>query len=91
MQPLSLKRNDIVNAYQEFFDELLCCPFGSEEAFRFAEIRVANPTVKPSDAIQLARVDLFITNDRRLSQLEIKDVTRVISLSEWNSEQIECR
>lgn len=58
--------------------------FDRETARRYAEIR-RNRTIRPPDAIQLAcaaqvGVDLFITNDDRLSRLAISGIQFLVSL-----------
>jgi predicted nucleic acid-binding protein len=61
------------------------CDFGLAAADRYARIR-AMGTIKAPDAIQLAcaaaaRVDLFVTNDDRLSRMIVPDVPIVTSLA----------
>ena len=58
--------------------------FDRETARRYAEIR-RNRTIRPPDAIQLAcaaqvGVDLFITNDNRLSRLTVPGIQFLVSL-----------
>jgi predicted nucleic acid-binding protein len=53
--------------------------FGPEAASRYADIR-SRERIKPADAIQLAcasaaGIDLFVTNDNRLSRLVIAGIT----------------
>jgi predicted nucleic acid-binding protein len=60
-------------------------PFGAEAARRYAAIR-RDREIRPPDAIQLAcaaqaRVDLFITNDDRLSDKSIPGIEFVSSLA----------
>lgn len=59
-------------------------PFDREAARLYAQIR-QNRAIRPPDAIQLAcagvaRVDLFITNDERLSRYTVPGVQFVASL-----------
>src|SRR5205814_9909205 len=59
-------------------------PFDAAAAPRYAEIR-ADRTIKAPDAIQLAcaatgDIDLFITNDDRLSRKHVPDVKFIASL-----------
>lgn len=59
-------------------------PFNPEAARVYARLR-QHRALRPPDAIQLAcaapaRVDLFITNDERLSQLTVAGVPFVSSL-----------
>jgi len=58
--------------------------FDRETARRYAEIR-RNRSIRPPDAIQLAcaanvGVDLFITNDDRLSRLTVPGIQFLVSL-----------
>lgn len=58
--------------------------FDRETARRYAEIR-RNHNIRPPDAIQLAcaaqvGVDLFITNDDRLSRLTVPGIQFLVSL-----------
>ncbi len=58
--------------------------FDREAARRYAEIR-RNRSIRPPDAIQLAcaaqaGVDIFITNDDRLSRLTIPGIQFLVSL-----------
>ncbi len=68
-------------SYYNFFSggsvELIA--FGPEAARRYAEIR-SREKVRPADAIQLAcasagGIDLFVTNDNRLSRLVVSGIT----------------
>lgn len=59
-------------------------PFDSPAALRFAEIR-QDRSIKAPDAIQLAcasvaRTDLFITNDNRLSRKNVRGIQFIQSL-----------
>ena len=59
--------------------------FNAAAAELFAHIR-QHPTIKPADAVQLAcagaaGVDLFITNDDRLSRYDIPGVGFITSLT----------
>lgn len=59
-------------------------PFDSHAALKFAEIR-QDRSIKAPDAIQLAcasvaRADLFITNDNRLSRKNIRGIQFIQSL-----------
>ena len=59
-------------------------PFDQHAARRFAMIR-ASGGIRPPDAIQLAcaaqaGVDLFVTNDDRLSRLQIEGVQFIVPL-----------
>ncbi len=59
-------------------------PFTAETSDRYARIR-AGRNVRPADAIQLAcaaqaGVDLFLTNDRRLSQVTVPGIQFIADL-----------
>lgn len=59
-------------------------PFTAETADRYARIR-AGRSVRPADAIQLAcaaqaGVDLFVTNDRRLSHVTVSGIQFIADL-----------
>ncbi len=65
--------------------EIKVLPFGLEAASAYASIR-QDKTIKPPDAIQLAcagsaGVDLFLTNDDRLSSKNISGIDFITSLS----------
>jgi predicted nucleic acid-binding protein len=82
-----LERNEL--ALRERYEEILnaralLIPFDRDAARVYSEIR-RDRTIRPPDAIQLscaavARVDLFITNDDRLSRKAIPGVQFVSSL-----------
>jgi predicted nucleic acid-binding protein len=60
-------------------------PFDESAALHFADIR-ADRTIRPPDAIQLAcaaaaGVDIFVTNDARLSRKVVPDVPIMTSLA----------
>ncbi len=77
------------NALQQQYRQALArgsvlLPFDEESALLYAAIR-ADRSLRPADAIQLAcaahaRVDLFITNDDRLSQKVIPGIHFITSL-----------
>jgi predicted nucleic acid-binding protein len=72
-------------AYEEAIArEAVLLPFSREAARRYAEIR-RDRSIRPPDAIQLAcaaqaRVDLFITNDDRLTTRSIAGIQFIQSL-----------
>jgi predicted nucleic acid-binding protein len=82
-----LERHDL--ALKDKYEEMLSSrarlvPFDREAARFYAEIR-QDRTIRPPDAIQLscaavARVDLFLTNDDRLSRKMIPGIQFVSSL-----------
>jgi predicted nucleic acid-binding protein len=77
----------LVNRYRSFFEHsaLTVIPFDLKAACLYAEIRNDRGIARP-DAIQLAcaaaaEVDLFITNDERLSAKRVPGVKFVTSLA----------
>ena len=81
VKPLSTGNTALADRYREFFGgpHLTVSPFDLAAAETFAHIR-QDRSVHPADAIQLAcaesaQVDLFITNDDRLSQKNIPGVS----------------
>ena len=86
VKPHKLKKMDLTQAIRDFFQssEIEVLPFDMEAAELFARIR-AEHNVSPTDAIHLAsaaqaRVELFLTNDRQLSRLNIPGVHFIASL-----------
>ena len=86
VKPHKLKKMDLTQAIRDFFQssEIEVLPFDMEAAELFARIR-AEHNVSPADAIHLAsaaqaRVELFLTNDRQLSRLNIPGVHFIASL-----------
>jgi len=86
-KPKELGDSILEKTYLTFFQcgavELV--PFELEAARRYGEIR-SRERVRPPDAIQLAcaaagGVDLFVTNDNRLSGLVISGITFITSLA----------
>jgi predicted nucleic acid-binding protein len=77
------------HALQQRYEDVLSqtarvIPFDQDAARRYAEIR-RNRSIRPPDAIQLAcaalaGVDLFITNDDRLSRLSVPGIQFLVSL-----------
>jgi len=87
VKPLRASRQDIANSYRAAFrhSHVTVLPFDFQAADAFAKIRV-DPGIKPADAIQLAcaasaGMDLFITNDERLSQSHVPGINFITSLS----------
>ena len=75
-----------VDAVKHFFssDSVSLLPFTPETADRFSMIR-ASTGAHPADAIHLAsaavaQVDLFLTNDRKLLQLQIPGIKFIADL-----------
>ncbi|HEY3079886.1 MAG TPA: PIN domain-containing protein [Chloroflexota bacterium] len=63
----------------------LILPFDRATARRYATIRAADRSIRPPDAIQLAcaaegGIDLFITNDERLSRKIVPGIRFITSL-----------
>lgn len=80
-------REETVEPYCEAMRQLVRIPFEQEAALCFAKLRVANPPLRPPDAIQLAcvlsgRCDLFLTNDSRLTGVNIPSKLTIQSLGE---------
>ncbi|HWF66929.1 MAG TPA: PIN domain-containing protein [Acidobacteriaceae bacterium] len=86
VKPYKLEKMDLVRAMRDYFQnsEIELLPFNAETAEVYARIR-AEYDVSAADAIHLAtaaqaRVDLFLTNDRRLSQLTIPGIHFIAGL-----------
>jgi len=86
VKPVAEGRADLEQRYIEFFRSgaVEVLPFTIEAATRFARIR-QDRAIKPPDAIQLAcaaaeGIDLFITNDDRLSEKVVAGVNFISSL-----------
>jgi predicted nucleic acid-binding protein len=88
VRPITLKAVAIERKYLEFFRSpaLTVLPFDFRTAQSYAQIR-QDRSIRPPDAIQLAcaaaaGVDLFITNDTRLSKKIVPGVNFITSLSD---------
>jgi predicted nucleic acid-binding protein len=85
VKPKAEAADDLVRSYERLVTSAATVlPFDAAGARRFAEIR-ATTAVKAADAIQLAcaahaQVDLFITNDDRLSRLVVPGIHFISSL-----------
>jgi predicted nucleic acid-binding protein len=85
VKPVEHGREDLRLAYQEALTSAATIvPFDQEAALAYARIR-KDRSIRPPDAIQLAcaahaRVDLFITNDDRLSKKLVDGIHFVTSL-----------
>jgi predicted nucleic acid-binding protein len=86
-KPISSGSTGIVARYQSFFasDQIVVSVFGFPAAEAYGNIR-QDRSIQPADAIQLAcassaGIDLFITNDERLSQKSIPGVKFLTSLA----------
>ena len=87
VKPLSTRHTSLVEQYRKCFasPHLTVCGFDMEAAEYYGRIR-QDRTIGPADAIQLAcaastAVDLFITNDDRLSQKNIEGINFITSLN----------
>lgn len=86
VKPTRMNNPALVEAYEDLFTRhTMLIPFDEGAARLYSSIR-ADRTVKAPDAIQLAcaasrQVDLFITNDDRLSQEVVPGIQFIVSLS----------
>jgi len=86
VKPTEVQRQDLCDKYtQALRAAAQVVPFDEGAAATYAEIR-CDRTIRPPDAIQLAcaaqaRVDLFVTNDERLSRKSIRGIQFVTSLA----------
>jgi predicted nucleic acid-binding protein len=88
VKPLSLGNKPLADRYRALFaaPQLTVAPFGSNAADAYAEIR-QDRSIHPADAIQLAcaaaaEIDLFITNDGRLSKKNVPGIKFISGLRE---------
>jgi predicted nucleic acid-binding protein len=88
VKPLQANRQDLVSRYHDFFQRpgISVIPFDLEAASSFASIR-QDTRIRPPDAIQLAcaaaaGIDLFITNDDRLSKFHVQGVHFITGLNQ---------
>ena len=86
VKPMALQRSDLVERYLAFFRNpvVTTIPFDLKAAPLYARIR-QDRSIRPPDAIQLAcaaaaEIDLFITNDGRLSERVIPRINFITSL-----------
>ncbi len=85
IKPLETGNEDLARRYESVLQQgAEIIPFDVEPARLYATIR-KDRTIRPPDAIQLAcaahaRIDLFITNDERLSTKTIPNIHFVNSL-----------
>ena len=86
VKPVSLKNKVLTDRYAGFFNRsgITVLPFDSQVALRYAQIR-QDRWIKRPDAIQLAiaasvGIDLFITNDARLSRAVVPGIHFISSL-----------
>ena len=88
VKPIQSNRQDLVSRYQGFFQRpgISVIPFDMEAASSFAAIR-QDKRIRPPDAIQLAcaaaaGIDLFITNDDRLSRFHVQGIHFITGLDQ---------
>lgn len=88
VKPFSAQRTDLTDRYLAFFrhPRVTILPFDLSAATSYARIR-QDQTIKPPDAIQLAcaasaEIDLFVTNDARLSQKVIPGIKFISNLAQ---------
>lgn len=88
VKPLSTGDKILANRYRAFFagTQLTVSVFNFDAAEAYAEIR-QDRGIHPADAIQLAcaaaaEIDLFITNDSRLSKKNVPGIKFISGLSE---------
>ena len=85
VKPIEKGRDDLQHTYEEALrSTAIIVPFDENAAVAYARIRV-NRSIRPPDAIQLAcashaGVDLFLTNDDRLSKTLVPGIHFVSSL-----------
>ncbi|MGH9602446.1 MAG: type II toxin-antitoxin system VapC family toxin [Terriglobales bacterium] len=86
VKPIASGRSDMEHLYASFFQRpgITVLPFDLAVARTYAQVR-QDRTIRPPDAIQLAcaatqQIDLFITNDDRLSQKVVPGVQFITGL-----------
>jgi predicted nucleic acid-binding protein len=86
VQPIALNRPDLADRYRAFFRDpgITVLPFDLATSAHYARIR-QDRRIRPEDAIQLAcaaavEMDLFITNDDRLSRRVVDGIRFITSL-----------
>lgn len=87
VKPISTGNDVLVDRYRAFFagDQITVSSFDLPAADAYGRIR-QDRSIQPADAIQLAcassvDIDLFITNDERLSQKNIPGIKFLTSLA----------
>lgn len=86
VKPLEASDYVLAKTYEDILSKTCTLiPFNQKEAVRYAEMRL-DRSLRAPDAIQLscgasARIDLFITNDMRLSQKSIPGIQFITSLA----------
>lgn len=87
VRPMQRRREDLVAQYSAAFEQMHLIEFDRAAAFRFAQLRSTHAALAAPDAVQLAcastaGVDLFVTNDRRLSRLQVAGISRIRALAD---------
>jgi predicted nucleic acid-binding protein len=87
VRPMQRRREDLVAQYYTAFEQMHLIEFDRTAAFRFAQLRSSHAALAAPDAVQLAcasatGVDLFVTNDRRLSRLQVAGIGMIRALAE---------
>ena len=91
VKPIQEKATAMVEQYKNllYSPSIEIISFSEDAAEKYAEIR-ATHAIKPPDAIQLAcasiaKTDIFVTNDSRLSSRNIEGIGNIIPVKEWRS------
>lgn len=85
VKPTAMGDYSLCDRYQNILNgAAVVIPFDQKSARRYAMVR-CNTTIKGPDAIQLAcaseaRVDLFVTNDRRLQGKQVDGIQFIVAL-----------
>lgn len=89
VKPLQMKQLDIAEKYRSILksSSITLIAFDDLVADSFAKIRAVHSKVRPPDAIQLAcastyNVDLFITNDNHLNNIQIANIKEIKALAD---------
>ena len=88
VQPARKGNDGTWQSYVAAFQAIPVVSFDFHAAQCFAELRARHEALRAPDAIQLAcaaveKCDLFVTNDSRLSTLEIPGIKRIVALADW--------
>jgi predicted nucleic acid-binding protein len=85
VKPLEKQRPDLQESYAALFTEnAILIPFDRDAARIYANVR-QDRSIAPPDAIQLscaaaAKIDMFVTNDDRMSRKKIPGIHFLVSL-----------
>jgi predicted nucleic acid-binding protein len=86
VKPVQAGAGDLIAQFEQAIDlASVVVPFDRSASRTFARIRAADLRIRPPDAIQLAcaaqvSIDLFITNDERLSDKSVVGIQFITSL-----------